>query len=179
MSNGMNRVTLFGRLGNDPDFRVTQGGLSLLRLRVATNEAYYDRENKLVERTDWHDVVLFGNRAEGLSRILAKGEPIFVYGSIRYSTYEKDGVTRTRAEVHARDIGLAGRPSRKSSSESTASHAIEDTAEQPYGELAPASLTGESAPVEVSPPSAESETVSEFPRKRRRMDTGASMNLGA
>ena len=178
MSNGMNRVTLFGRLGNDPDFRVTQGGMSLLRLRVATNESYYDKEHKLVERTDWHDVVLFGNRAEGLSRILTKGEPIFVYGSIRYSTYEKDGVTRTKAEVHARDIGLAGRPARRPSSESVTS--VEDTAEQPYGDTAPASLTSESVPVEATLASAESEVTTEFPRKRKRMDTtGATMNVGA
>lgn len=186
MSNGMNRVTLFGRLGSDPEFRVTQAGMGLLRMRVATNEAYYDRENKLVERTDWHDVVLFGNRAEGLSRILAKGEPVFVYGSIRYSTYEKDGVTRTKAEVHARDIGLAGRPSRRTSPGLGSSSPTEDTVEQPYGESSPSSVAEPAATfagdavaeAPIVPVEADS-TPPEFPRKRKRVDTGASMNVGA
>lgn len=175
MSNGMNRVTLFGRLGADPDFRVTQSGMPLLRMRVATNDAYYDKDHKLVERTDWHDVVLFGSRAEGLSRILTKGEPVFVYGSIRYSTYEKDGVTRTKAEVHARDIGLAGRAKRAANE---APH-YEDTLEEPYGQPSAQAAQAAEDPAAGAPTEPDAGGAQDFPRKRRRVDTGSAMTAGA
>ncbi len=109
MSSGMNHVTLFGNLGQSPELRVSGTGVPILKLRIATNDAYYDKERQLVERTDWHDVVLFGNRADALSRILKRGDAVVVEGSIRYSSYEKDGVTRKSAEIMARDLCLASK----------------------------------------------------------------------
>jgi single-strand DNA-binding protein len=109
MSNGINRVTLGGNLGSDPELKMTQNGTAVLKLRLATNEAYYDKDRNLVERTDWHDVVVFGNRAEALLRILAKGESVVVDGSIRTSTYEKEGRTMRRVEIMARDVMLTGK----------------------------------------------------------------------
>lgn len=109
MSNGINRVVLFGNLGADPEVRATQSGQLVLKLRVATNEAYYDKEKNLVERTEWHSVTVFGARAEALGKLLAKGDSLLVEGSIRYSSYEKEGVTRYRSEIVARDICLGGR----------------------------------------------------------------------
>ena len=108
MSEGLNRVMLLGRLGAAPELRVTQGGLSLLHLRVATNESYVDREKVRRERTEWHTVVVFGRRAEALSKILTKGMPVFVEGSLRSSSYEKDGVNRHKIEVVAKELLLVG-----------------------------------------------------------------------
>lgn len=107
MSQGINRVTLFGNLGADPELRVVSEGQFVLRLRVATTEAYYDKAKQLVERTEWHSVTLFGARAEPLSRILSKGDAVLIEGGMRYSKYEKDGVTRHYAEVIARDVVIA------------------------------------------------------------------------
>lgn len=199
MSNGTNRVTLFGNLGADPELRVTQAGQMVLRLRVATNEAYYDKEHKLVERTDWHDVVVFGSRAEALARILGKGEALFVYGSIRYSSYEKDGVTRYRTEIVARDVGLSGKAKRGLAAPSRVELPSEEpTLEHPYG-LQASSPAGSpdvvTAPIEEVKPlevvssmeSAESagdarassgETPAvDFPRKRRRADSVAHASI--
>lgn len=106
----LNRVILMGHLGADPELRTTADGLSLLKLRIATGEAWLDKESReRQERTEWHDVTLFGNRAEGLSRILHKGDCIVVEGSLRTSSWEKDGVKRWRTEVLARDICLTGK----------------------------------------------------------------------
>lgn len=109
MSNGMNRVTLLGNLGQDPDLRVAPGGTSVLKLRLATTEAWFDKEGVLQDRTEWHDVTLFGKRGEALARILGKGETIIVEGSLRTTSYEKEGVKRYRTEVIARDVFLTGR----------------------------------------------------------------------
>jgi len=113
MNAGLNRVTLFGHLGQDPELRMTKDNVALLRLRLATNESWLDKETKQrEERTEWHDVVVFGARAEGLSRVLKKGDLLLVEGSLRTTNVEKDGVKKWYTDVIARDIFLSGRPRR-------------------------------------------------------------------
>jgi single-strand DNA-binding protein len=109
MAEGLNRVMLLGNLGADPELRVTAGGQAILKLRVATTETYLDKSNTRQERTEWHSVTLWGKRGEALSKFLQKGERIFVEGSIRTSSYEKDGEKRYRTEVVASNIILGGR----------------------------------------------------------------------
>lgn len=109
MSEGLNRVILLGHIGADPELRYTASGAPVLNLRLATNESYVDRSREVQERTDWHQVVIWGARAEGLAKVLGKGACILVEGSLRTSSYEKDGTKRYKTEVHAREICLAGR----------------------------------------------------------------------
>lgn len=109
MSEGLNRVILLGHLGADPDLRYTATGTAVLNLRMATNESFVDRNKETQERTDWHQVVVWGARAEGLSKILMKGTCLLVEGGLRTSSYEKDGTKRYKTEIHAREICLAGR----------------------------------------------------------------------
>jgi single-strand DNA-binding protein len=109
MANGMNKVFLFGNLGAPPELRRTQGGDSVLRLRVATNERYQDRQGDWQERTDWHTVSIWGKRAETLAAVLDKGDRVMVEGRIRTTSYEKNGATHYFTEVKAREIHLAGR----------------------------------------------------------------------
>jgi len=107
MSDGMNKVILLGNLGTDPELRYTSGGTAVMHFRMATNESFLDRNRELTERTEWHSVVMFGSRAEGLSRVLTKGTCLLVEGTLRTSSYDKDGTKRYRTEVHARDICFA------------------------------------------------------------------------
>jgi len=123
----LNRVILMGHLGADPELRTTADGASLLKIRIATGEAWVDKTSKeLQERTEWHDVTLFGNRAEGLARILHKGDCIVVEGSLRTSSWEKDGVKRWRTEVLARDICLTGKKATKAASVEAPGHGAPD-----------------------------------------------------
>jgi len=109
MAEGLNRVMLLGNLGADPELKMTQGGQAVLKLRLATTETYLDRNNTRQERTEWHSVTLWGKRGEALAKFLAKGERIFVEGSLRTSSYEKDGEKRYRTEINATNVILAGR----------------------------------------------------------------------
>ena len=99
---------LLGNLCADPELKVTQGGQSVLKLRLATNENYLDRDKVKQERVEYHSITLWGPRGEALSKFLAKGERIFVEGRIQTSTYEKDGEKRYRTEIVATNIILNG-----------------------------------------------------------------------
>jgi single-strand DNA-binding protein len=108
MPEGLNRVTLLGHLGADPELRVTPGGQAVLKLRLATNETYLDRSNVRQERTEWHRVTVWGRRAEALGKILQKGDLLCVEGRLQTSTYEKNGEKRYSTEVVAINIVLPG-----------------------------------------------------------------------
>lgn len=108
MSEGMNRVFLLGNLGAEPELRYTQGGQAVLNIRMATTESYLDKDKQRQEKTEWHSVVVWGPRGEGLAKILKKGDRILVEGGLRTSDYEKDGVKRYKTEIHAKEVCLAG-----------------------------------------------------------------------
>ncbi len=108
MAEGLNKVMLLGNLGADPELRVTQGGQAILKLRLATTENYLDGNNARQERTEWHQITMWGKRGEALSKFLKKGERIFVEGRIQTTSYDKDGEKRYRTEVVATNIILNG-----------------------------------------------------------------------
>ncbi len=109
MADGLNRVMLLGNLGADPELRMTPSGQAVLKLRLATSESYLDRNKVRQERTEWHSVVVWGKRAEGLNKILSKGSRVFVEGGLRTSSYDdREGHKRYKTEVVANNILLAG-----------------------------------------------------------------------
>lgn len=105
---GLNKCQLLGNLGADPELRMTGGGQAVLKIRLATSETYVDKSQQRQERTEWHSIVVWGKRAEGLGKILKKGDRIFVEGGMRTSSYEKDGEKRYKTEVVASQVLLQG-----------------------------------------------------------------------
>lgn len=106
--NGINRVTLLGHLGADPELKHGQN-TSVLRLRIATTETYKDKAtNAWKEKSSWHSCVLFGQRAEKLSTMLAKGSQVYVEGKLETSSYDKDGQKVWRTDVIVQEIVLCG-----------------------------------------------------------------------
>lgn len=110
MADGMNRVTLFGNLGSDPELRVTQGGKSVMNMTVATTESYLDSNRVRKEKTEWHKVVVWGNQAEALSKFLQKGTKVLVEGSLTTDSWEKDGQKHYQTKVNAQRVLVAGGP---------------------------------------------------------------------
>ncbi len=110
MAEGFNRVMLLGNLGADPELRFTQGGQAVLNLRIATTESYLDKDKVRRERTDWHNVVVWGKRGEALAKIIGKGSSLFIEGSLRTSSYDdRDGNKRYKTEIIANNVILSGR----------------------------------------------------------------------
>lgn len=98
----MNRVTLFGRLGKDPELKQA-GAMPVLKFSLATSERKKQGE-QWIDHTEWHSVVMFGKRAEAMARLLTKGSQLVVEGSLRTSSWEKDGQKRYKTEVAASDV---------------------------------------------------------------------------
>ena len=108
MAQGINRVTLLGNLGADPDLKVSQGGTTVLRIRLATTERYLNKDKEWKDQTEWHRIVVFGKRAEALGRILKKGSQIMVLGSLKTSSYEKEGQKHYSTDIIANEVVLCG-----------------------------------------------------------------------
>lgn len=107
MAEGLNKAILVGNLGMDPELKFTQSGQAILRMRLATTESYVNRDKERQERTEWHTVIVWGNRAEALNKILHKGRSICVEGRIQTRSWEdKDGNKRYTTEIVATNIVL-------------------------------------------------------------------------
>lgn len=98
----LNRVTLIGRVGADPEIRYTQAGQATCSLRIATDESYTDRDGKRVERTEWHRVAVFGKSAENCNQYLGKGSLVYVEGKLATRKWQdQKGQGRYTTEIHA------------------------------------------------------------------------------
>ena len=109
MSRSINRVTLVGNVGRDPEVRVTTSGAKVAHISVATN--WRSGGDDPEEKTDWHRVSLWGRLAQLAEDYVSKGDKLFVEGHLHYDSYERDGVTIPTAEINAREmIMLSPRP---------------------------------------------------------------------
>lgn len=97
----INRVNISGNVGRDPELRQTQGGTQVLTFSLAVSDRRRNPQSGQWEDvTNWIPCVVFGNRAESLSRFLAKGMKCAVEGKLRQSSYEdKSGQKRSKIEV--------------------------------------------------------------------------------
>lgn len=98
---GVNKAILIGYLGQDPELRQTQSGLSVARVSIATN-----KKVKGEDTTTWHNLVFFDKQAEIADKYLRKGSRIFVEGEINNRKYEKDGQTRYVSEIIVRFLQM-------------------------------------------------------------------------
>lgn len=105
---GINKVTILGNLGADPELRVLPGGNAVLKMRVATNESWLDKEKNKQERVEWHRVTVFGKRAEGLAKFVRKGMRVYVEGRNQTSSYDKDGQKHYSTEIIADQVLALG-----------------------------------------------------------------------
>jgi single-strand DNA-binding protein len=105
----VNKVILVGNLGKDPEVRFTNSGSAVARLAVATSEVWNDRDGNRQERTEWHNVVVWGKQGEHCGQYLAKGRQVYVEGSIRTRSYDdKTGTKRYVTEVVAQRVQFLG-----------------------------------------------------------------------
>lgn len=98
----INKVTLVGHVGQDPEIRRLENGSSVGRFSLATNETYKDANGEFKDQTEWHNIVVWKNLAEQAEKVLKKGSLVYVEGKISYRKYtDKAGVEKTTTDIVA------------------------------------------------------------------------------
>ena len=106
----VNKVFLLGRLGQEMELRSTPNGDAVGNVSMATSETWKDKNTgDRKEKTEWHRLVIWGRRAEGLEKYLLKGTQIYVEGRLQTRQWEaKDGGKRSTTEIRVDSIEFVG-----------------------------------------------------------------------
>ncbi len=106
----VNKAILIGNLGRDPEIRYLPSGQPVASFSIATTETFNDRSGARQERTDWHNITVWGKQAELCSQYLKKGRQVYIEGRISNRQYEaKDGSgKRYRTEIVAQRVQFLG-----------------------------------------------------------------------
>lgn len=104
MAKTLNRVQLIGRLGADPEVKVTATDLTVASFSLATNRQWKNRDGELQEETDWHNIVAWDRLAQTCGEYLTKGRLVYVEGRLRTRSWEQNGQKQYRTEVVASDM---------------------------------------------------------------------------
>ena len=110
MARGINKVILVGNLGADPETRYMPSGAAVTNVRLATTDAWRDKQSgEQQERTEWHRVVFFGRLAEIAGEYLRKGRQIYVEGRLQTRKWQtQDGQDRWSTEIVANEMQMMG-----------------------------------------------------------------------
>jgi single-strand DNA-binding protein len=102
MAGSLNKVTLIGNLGRDPEVRSTQDGMKIVNLSIATSESWKDRNSgERRERTEWHRVVIFNeNLGKVAEQYLRKGSKVYLEGALQTRKWtDQNGQDKYTTEV--------------------------------------------------------------------------------
>ncbi|MEW6016332.1 MAG: single-stranded DNA-binding protein [Candidatus Zixiibacteriota bacterium] len=106
---GVNKVILIGNLGKDPDLRYTPAGQPVATFSLATSEKWRDKDGVMQDRTEWHNIVVWGKPAEMAKEYLSKGRQVYVEGRIQTRNWDdKEGNKRYTTEIVAQRIQFLG-----------------------------------------------------------------------
>jgi single-strand DNA-binding protein len=115
MSRSLNKVTLIGNLGNDPEVRSTTGGNRVATFSLATSRSWNDAGGTKQEKTEWHRCVVWNTKnsqlADIVEKYVKKGDKIYVEGRIEYRQWQdKENQTRYSTEINVRELLMLGGP---------------------------------------------------------------------
>jgi len=106
----VNKVVLVGRVTRDPEIRTTPSGQSVATLSLATNSFWTDKSGTKQEKTEFHNIVLWGKLSEIAGQYLTRGQECFIEGRLQTREYTaKDGTTRRTTEIIAENLQLGNR----------------------------------------------------------------------
>lgn len=118
---GVNKVTLVGNLGRDPDIQYIEGEIPVAKFPLATTEMRKERNGNVVSETEWHTVVLWRGLAELASKYLHKGSLVYIEGRLRTRTWEdKDKNRRFQTEIVGENLVMLEK--RRDSDSDTGQH---------------------------------------------------------
>lgn len=104
----VNKAVLIGRVGKDPEFKVTQGGTAMAKFTLATTEKRKDKDGQKTEETSWHRCIVWGRLAEVVRDYVHKGSLLYCEGRIQYGSYDKDGVKVYTTDIVVFEMTMLG-----------------------------------------------------------------------
>jgi len=109
MARSLNKASLVGNVGVDPDVRTTPSGVRVAKLSLATSRNFPDRSGQQHERTDWHRLTFFGRLVDVVEQWVKKGDRLYVEGRIEYSqTQDERGGTRYWTSIVVNEMIMLG-----------------------------------------------------------------------
>lgn len=106
----LNKVSLIGNLGADPESRYMPDGTQVATVSIATTDGWKDKDGVKQERTEWHRVIFFAGLADVVCKYLEKGTQVYVEGKLRTRKWEdKQGVARFSTEVLGKELVMLGK----------------------------------------------------------------------
>jgi len=138
----LNKVTLIGNLGQDPDVRTSPNGTKIVRISLATTRRWTDRQTQeRKDHTEWHRVVFFNRTAEVVEQYLRKGSQVYIEGRIQTQKYQgKDGQDRYSTDIIAEQMQMLG--SRSEGSSNFSDNAQSSAPAAPASPSAPGAFQG-------------------------------------
>lgn len=103
----LNSVSIMGHLGRDPESKQV-GNATLCTFSIALTDKYKDKNGEWVEKTNWVNVQAWNKSGETIMQYVRKGDPIFIEGSLKVDSYEKNGEKRTATSVTCKNFILLG-----------------------------------------------------------------------
>ncbi|HEY63699.1 MAG TPA: single-stranded DNA-binding protein [Caldilineae bacterium] len=118
---GLNKVQLIGRLGRDPDVRMTPNGRKVVQFNIAVNRSWTGDDGERREVTDWFTIEAWGRLGDICEQYLSKGRLVYVEGRLQIDRWEDDkGETRSRTKIVAQEMQMLDRPGEASDVEAAA-----------------------------------------------------------
>lgn len=106
----LNKVMLIGRLTRDPELRTTPSGQTVATLSIATNRTWNDKSGQKQEKSEFHNIVIWGRLAEIAGQYLTKGQEAYFEGRLETRAYKgKDGIERRTTEIIAENMQMGSR----------------------------------------------------------------------
>lgn len=104
----LNKVSIIGNLGKDPEVRRLEGGAIVASFSLATTDKYTNKSGEKVEMTEWHNIIVWNKLAEICEKWLKKGMQVYIEGKIKTRKWEKDGVTHYSTEIFGDTMQMLG-----------------------------------------------------------------------
>lgn len=105
----LNKVTLIGRLGKDPETRLMPNGEAVCNFSVATSESWKDQSGQRQERTEWHNITMYRRLAEIAGQYLKTGSQVYLEGKIQSRKYtDKNGAERMAYDIIVNEMKMLG-----------------------------------------------------------------------
>jgi single-strand DNA-binding protein len=142
MAASVNKAILIGNLGRDPEVRYTNSGMAVCNFSIATKESFNDRAGAKQERTEWHNIVVWGKQGEACAQYLKKGSPVYIEGRISYREYEaKDGTGKRKVTeivaMRVQFLSSRGGPGARDEAGDSGAGRVAAGGADPGGDIAP------------------------------------------